>query len=251
MKPLENKAAVITGGASGIGLATLKLLQQRGARVLFTGRNPAAIASVAGSTGAIGLVSDQSDLTAIDYLVNRASQELGGVDILFINAGTLKMMPIEKVTEEIFDQFISINQKGIYFTIQRFLPILNDKAVIILMSGGGIETLTPPGSSLHIQAKAAVSSMARTLTLELAPRGIRINAILASAIETDLMKHAGVPEDAVSQTYGKLRQIIPLKRTGKAEDVAHLVAFLASDDASYIAGAEYVIDGSFARKAVF
>jgi NAD(P)-dependent dehydrogenase (short-subunit alcohol dehydrogenase family) len=251
MKTLQNKTAVITGGNSGIGLATVKILKERGAKVLFTGRNPETIAAVAKSTGTIGVVSDQSDLAAIDDLVKKTSQELGKVDILFVNAGTLQMIPFEKVTEEIFDQFIKINQKGVYFTIQKFLPILNDNAVILLISGGGTKTLTNPGSSLHIQAKSAVNSMARTLTLELAPRGIRINAILASAIETDLLKHAGVPEEVVSQTYKKLKEIIPLKRTGKAEDVANLVAFLASDEASYINGVEYVIDGSFARKPVF
>lgn len=251
MKQLENKTAVVTGGNSGIGLATVKILKERGAKVLFTGRNKESISEAVKSTGTIGVVADQSDLAAIDKLVKRTGQELGKVDILFINAGTLKMMPIEQVTEEIFDQFIKINQKGVYFTIQKFLPILNDNAVIILISGGGTKTLTPPGSSLHIQAKSAVNSMTRTLTLELAPRGIRINAILASAIETDLMKHAGIPNEKVSQTYEKLKEIIPLRRTGKAEDVANLVAFLASDEASYINGVEYVIDGSFARKAVF
>ncbi len=251
MKSLQNKTAVVTGGNSGIGLATVKVLRSYGAKVLFTGRNPETIASAAAATGAIGVASDQGDLAAIDKLVERTAAELGKVDILFINAGTLQMAPFEKVTEEMFDQFIKINQKGVYFTIQKFLPILNDNAVILLISGGGTKTLTNPGSSLHIQAKSAVNSMARTLTLELAPRGIRINVILASAIETDLMKHAGVPEEAVAQTYQKLKEIIPLKRTGKAEDVAHLVAFLASDEASYINGAEYVIDGSFARKPIF
>ncbi len=251
MKSLQNKTAVITGGNSGIGLATVKLLKERGAKVLFTGRNPDTISSVAKSTGTIGIVSDQSDLGEIDKLVKITLQELGKVDILFINAGTLLMAPIEKVTEEMYDQFIKINQKGIYFTIQKFLPVLNDNAAIILISGGGTKTLTSPGSSLHIQAKAAVNSMARTLTLELAPRGIRINVILGSAIETDLMKHAGVPAEAVTQTYKKLAEIIPVKRSGKAEDVANLVAFLASDEASYINGVEYVVDGGFARKAVF
>jgi len=251
MKRLDNKTAVVTGGNSGIGLATVKLLKERGAKVLFTGRNTKTIAAVAESTGTIGVVSDQSDLKEIDKLVEKTSQKLGKVDILFINAGTLKIMPIEKVTEEIFDEFISINQKGIYFTIQKFLPILNDNAAIILISGGGTKALTSPGSSLHIQAKSAVNSMARTLTLELAPRGIRINVILGAAIETDLMKHAGVPDEAVSNTYGKLKEIIPVKRTGKAEDIANLVAFLVSDEASYITGAEYVVDGGFARKAVF
>jgi NAD(P)-dependent dehydrogenase (short-subunit alcohol dehydrogenase family) len=150
-----------------------------------------------------------------------------------------------------FDQFIKINQKGVYFTIQKFLPILNDNAAIILISGGGTKALTPPGSSLHIQTKSAVNAMVRTLTLELAPRGIRINAILASAIETEMLKHSGVPEETISQIHKKIVEVIPVKRTGKAEDVAKLVAFLASDEAGYINGAEYVIDGGFARKAVF
>jgi NAD(P)-dependent dehydrogenase (short-subunit alcohol dehydrogenase family) len=251
MKNLENKTAVITGGSGGIGLATVKLLKERGAKVLFTGRNSESISSVAKSTGTIGIVSDQSDLAEIDKLVKRASQELGKVDILYINAGTLKTMPIEQVTEEIFDEFIKINQKGIYFTIQKFLPILNDNAIIILISGGGTKSLTSPGSSLHIQAKSAVNSMARTLVTELAPRGIRINVILGAAIETDLMLHAGVPKEKISQTYEKLKEIIPVKRTGKPQDVANLVAFLASDEASYINGVEYVLDGGFARKAVF
>ena len=251
MKSLQNKTAVITGGNSGIGLATVELLRERGAKVLFTGRNPETISVVAKSTGTIGVVSDQSDLKEIDKLVKRASQELGKVDILFVNAGTIKMIPFERVTEEVFDQYIKINQKGVYFTIQKFLPILNDNAVIILMSGGGTKTLTPLGSSLNQQTKSAANSMVRTLTLELAPRGIRINAILPSAIETDLMKNSGVPEKQIPQVYEKLKEIIPLKRTGKAKDVASLVAFLASDEASYINGVEYVIDGSFARKPVF
>ena len=251
MKSLQNKTAVITGGNSGIGLATVQVLKERGANVLFTGRNPETISAVAKSTGAIGIVSDQSDLTEIDKLVKRTLQELGKVDILFVNAGTIKIIPFEQVTEELFDQYIKINQKGVYFTIQKFLPILNDNAVIILMSGGGTKTLTPPGSTLNMQTKSAVNAMVRTLTLELAPRGIRINAILPSAIQTDLMKHSGIPEEKISRTYETLKEITPLKRTGKAIDVANLVAFLASDEASYINGVEYVIDGSFARKPVF
>src|SRR5688572_14708155 len=125
MKSLQNKTAVITGGNSGIGLATVKLLKERGAKVLFTGRNPETVAAVANATRSTGVVSDQSNLIEIDLLVKKASHELGKVDILFVNAGTIRMIPIEKVTEEIFDQYININQKGMYFTIQKFLPILN------------------------------------------------------------------------------------------------------------------------------
>jgi NAD(P)-dependent dehydrogenase (short-subunit alcohol dehydrogenase family) len=251
MRQLENKTAVITGGNSGIGLATVNVFKDRGAKVLFTGRNPETVAAAAKATGTIGVVSDQSDLNQIEDLVKRTSRELGKVDILFLCAGTLRIIPFEQVTEEIYDEYMGINLKGMYFTLQKFLPILNDNAAVFLMSGSGTKTYTFPGSSLKFQAASAVNSMVRTLTLELAPRGIRINGILPGAIETDVYKHAGLPEEAIPQIYKTIVAGIPLKRTGKAEEVAQLVAFLASDEAAYINGVEYIIDGGLARKAVF
>ena len=251
MANLKGKNAVITGGNSGIGEATVKVLKDSGANVLFSGRNLETISKVAKDTGTTGIVADQGNLKDIDKLVEAAKQTLGKVDILFVNAGTLMIIPFEQVTEEIFDQYININQKGIYFTVQKFLPILNDNAVVFLMSGSGTKTSTFLGSSLKFQAASAVNSMVRTLTLELAPRGIRINAILPAAIETDIMKHAGVPEEALPQAYENLKSGIPLKRMGKAAEVANLVAFLSSEEAGYINGVEYIIDGGLARKAVF
>lgn len=251
MENLKNKTAVITGGNSGIGLATVKVFKARGAKVLFTGRNPETVSKTAELTGTIGVVSDQSNLSDIDNLVSRVSQELGKVDILFINAGTLKIIPFEQVTEDIYDEYISINQKGFYFTLQKFLPLLNDDAAVFMMSGSGTKTSTFLGSSLKFQAAAAVNSMVRTLTLELAPRGIRINAILPAAVETDVFKNAGFPVEAVPQIYETIVAGVPLKRVAKPEEVANLVAFLASDEASYINGVEYIIDGGLARKAVF
>jgi len=251
MESLKNKTAVITGGNSGIGLATVKEFKARGAKVLFTGRNPKTVAETAELTGTIGVVSDQSNLSDMDDLVSRTSQELGKVDILFINAGTLKIIPFEQVTEEIYDEYISINQKGFYFTLQKFLPLLSDNAVVFLMSGSGTKTSTFLGSSLKFQTAAAVNSIVRTLTLELAPRGIRINAILPAAVETNVFKNAGFPAEAVPQIYETIVAGVPLKRVAKAEEVANLVAFLASDEASYINGVEYIIDGGLARKAIF
>src|SRR5688572_29942884 len=164
MKQFENKTAVITGGNSGIGLATVKVFKDRGAKVLFTGRNQETVSVAAKSTGAIGVVSDQSKLSDIDELVKRTSKELGKVDILFINAGTLVIMPFDQITEEIYDQYMNVNMKGFYFTIQKFLPILNDNAVIFLMSGSGTKTSTFLGSSIKFAAASAVNSMVRTLT---------------------------------------------------------------------------------------
>jgi NAD(P)-dependent dehydrogenase (short-subunit alcohol dehydrogenase family) len=251
MKQFENKTAVITGGNNGIGLATVRVLKERGAKVLFTGRNPESVSAAAKATGAIGVASDQSDLSAINKLVKTAARELGKVDILFICAGTLVIMPFEQVTEEVYDEFMGINMKGMYFTLQKFLPLLNDNASVFMMSGSGTKTSTFVGSSLKFQAAAAVNSMVRTLTLELAPRGIRVNAILPGSIETDVFKHAGFPDEAIAQTYETIKAGIPLKRIGKPEDVANLVAFLASEEASYINGVEYIIDGGLARKGVF
>lgn len=251
MNNFKNKTAVITGGSSGIGLATVKVFNDRGAKVLFTGRNPATVATAAKETGTIGVVSDQSDVKQIEKLVERVSKELGKVDILFVNAGTLIILPFEQVTEEVYDEYIKINQKGYYFTVQKFLPILNNNAVVFLMSGSGTKTSTFLGSSLKFQAASAVNSMVRTLTLELAPRGIRINAILPAAVETDIYKHSGFPDEAIPQIYETIIAGVPLRRVGKPEEVANLIAFLASDEASYINGVEYIIDGGLARKAVF
>jgi NAD(P)-dependent dehydrogenase (short-subunit alcohol dehydrogenase family) len=251
MKQLENKTAVITGGNSGIGLATVKAFKDRGAKVLFTGRNPETVAAAAKATGTIGVVSDQSSLPEIDQLVERTSEELGKVDILFICAGTLKIIPFDLVSEEIYDDYMSINMKGMFFTLQKFLPILNDNAAVFLMSGSGTKTSTFLGSSLKFSAASAVNSMVRTLSLELAPRGIRVNGILPGAIETDVYRHAGFPEEAIPSIYETIVAGVPLKRVGKAEEVASLVAFLASDEATYINGVEYIIDGGLARKAVF
>jgi len=251
MKQLQSKTAVITGGNSGIGLATVKVFKARGATVLFTGRNPETVAAVARETGTVGVVSDQSDLRQIEDLVETTTRELGKVDILFINAGTLKIIPFAEVTEAIYDEYMSINMKGMYFTLQKFLPLLNDNAAVVLMSGSGTKTSTFLGSSLKFQAASAVNSMVRTLTLELAPRGIRINAILPAAVETDVYIHAGFPQEAVPSIYETIVAGVPLKRVCKPEEVANLVAFLASDEASYINGVEYIIDGGLARKAVF
>lgn len=251
MKNLQNKTVVITGGNSGIGLATVKVFKDHGAKVLFTGRNQDKVADAAKSTGAVGVVSDQSKLTDIDELVKRTAKEFGKVDILFVNAGTLVIMPFEQITEEIYDQYMDINMKGFYFTIQKFLPILNDNAAIFLMSGSGTKTSTFLGSTIKFAAASAVNSMVRTLSLELAPRGIRVNAILPAAIDTDVLKHAGIPEEAIPQIKENMSAGIPLQRMGTAQDVANLVAFIASDEGSYINGVEYIIDGGLARKAVF
>lgn len=251
MTDLKNKRAVITGGNSGIGYATVEEFRKLGAKVLFTGRNQDTVSETAKKLDAIGLVSDQSDLAEIEKLVETASVELGKVDVLFINAGTFSLVPFEQVTEKFYDDFLRVNLKGVFFTLQKFLPILNDNASIILMSAGGTKSSGAVGSSVYYITKAAINSMVRSLTIELAPRGIRINAILPAAVETPIFKKLGLPDEAIPQLMGTLKEAIPLKKVGSPGNIAGLVAFLASDEASFINGAEYVIDGGLSRKPFF
>lgn len=251
MYDMKGKTAVVTGGNSGIGYATAEELVKQGAKVLFTGRKQDLVSNAAKMLNAIGVVSDQSDLSQIDKLVTKVSQELGKVDILFVNAGTISIVPFELVTEKFYDGFMSVNLKGVFFTVQKFLPLLNDNASIVLMSAGGTKSTGATGTSVYYITRAAINSMVRSLTVELAPRGIRINAILPAAIETPIFNKIGLPEDALPNLLGTLKEAIPLKRIGSPSDVANLVIFLASDKASFISGSEYMIDGGLARKPIF
>ncbi len=247
MKMLHNKKAVVTGGNSGIGLAIIEELNNLGAKTLFTGRRQDSVADVARQLNAIGVVSDQGDLAQIDQLFSKTSAELGKIDILVVNAGIFSVAPFEQVTEAFYDEMMKVNQKGIYFTIQKFLPVLNDNASIILISAAGSKSAGARGASVYYLTRAAINSMARSLSIELAPRGIRVNAILPAAIDTPIFNKIGLPDEALANLLGTLKELLPVKRLGTGKDVANLVSFLASDNSSFITGAEYMIDGGLSR----
>ncbi len=249
MKSLENKTAVVTGGNSGIGYATVSALINQGARVLFTGRNEVTVAETSKQLGAVGVVSDQSDLSQIDELVKRTKHELQKVDILVVNAGTFSPAPFESVTEAFYDQMMDVNLKGIYFTVQKFLPLLNDNASIVLISAAGSKSAGAKGGSVYYLSRAGINSMVRTLCIELAPRHIRINAILPAAIDTPIFNKMGLPQEVLAGVMGTLKEKIPLKKLGTAADVANLVVFLASENSSFITGSEYMMDGGLSRIA--
>ncbi len=247
MQKLENKTAVVTGGNSGIGYATVEELRKLGAKVVFTGRRQDIVAEAAKNLGATGVVSDQADLDQIDRLVKKAAEELGKVDILVVNAGIFSVVPFESVTEQFYDNMMNINQKGIFFTIQKFLPVLNDNASIVLISASGTKGAGTTGASVYYTTRAAINAMVRSLCIELAPRGIRVNAVLPGAIDTPIFTKIGMPDEVLANVKGALKETMPLKKLGTASDVARLVTFLASDDAAFITGSEYMIDGGLSR----
>ena len=242
MAKLTGKTTVITGGNSGIGYATAQHFKQAGAKVIITGRNPEALDKAANELGVIGVVCDQASLDDIDGLVNQVTDLFGRLDVLFINAGIAAFWPIASVTEEQFDNMMNINFKGAFFTLQKFLPILKDGASVINLSSINAFTAMP-NSAVYSASKAALNSLTRTAAYELSPRRIRFNAVNPGPIQTEIFNKLGLSADALQTLASNTENRIPLKRFGQAEEVAKLVTFLASDDASFINGAEYTVDG--------
>jgi NAD(P)-dependent dehydrogenase (short-subunit alcohol dehydrogenase family) len=242
MRTLQNKVAVITGGNSGIGFATAKELARRGAKVIITGRNPAAVAQAARELGVEGLTSDQGDVAAIDALVAGLRASVDGVDILFINAGVAAFSPIAEATEAHFDQIMDVNFKGAFFTLSKFIPLLREGAAVTFLSSINA-TAGMPNTAVYAASKAALHSLVKVAATELAPRGIRVNAVSPGPIDTPLFGKTGLDEAALQGFAAAMQHRIPLKRFGTSEEVAKLVGFLSGDEAGFITGGEYVIDG--------
>ncbi len=244
MKTLQNKVAVITGGNSGIGYATAQELVSQGAHVFITGRNRSALQEAIQELGhgTRGRISDQSDLHDIDALVEEVKEAYGHVDILFVNAGVAALAPFDSITEAQFDANMDINFKGAFFTLQKFLPLLREGSSVTFLSSVNAYTAMP-NTAVYGASKAALNSLTRTAAYELAPRGIRVNAVCPGPVNTPLFGKVGLSEEAVQQFAGTMQQRIPLKRFGAPQDIAKLVSFISSDDAAFITGSEYVIDG--------
>jgi len=242
MSNLSGKTAVITGGNSGIGFATAKKLKADGATVIITGRSAERVASAANELGITGIVADVTSLSAMDELVEQVKSDFGQIDILFVNAGIFAPAPVGQNTEEMFDIQMSINFKGAVFTIEKFLPLLNDGASIINLSSINAYT-GMPNTAIYAASKAALNAYTRTAATELAPRKIRVNAVNPGPVATPIFAKTGMPEEQINEFAAAIQNRVPLKRFGQPNDIANLVAFLASDDASFITGGEYNIDG--------
>ncbi len=244
MKRLHGKTAVITGGNSGIGLATAKDFIAEGAEVIITGRNKDAVDKAVADLGAgvKGIVSDTSNFSHIKALAGQVAALFPKIDILFVNAGIGKFAPIELVDEAHFDEQFSINVKGAYFTIQQLLPLINDGGSIILNTSVNAH-IGMPNASVYSATKAAVITFARTLSAELLPRNIRVNAISPGPVTTNILSKTGVPADQLAQVTQGIQDMVPLGRFGRAEEIARIATFFASDDSSFILGAELIADG--------
>jgi NAD(P)-dependent dehydrogenase (short-subunit alcohol dehydrogenase family) len=247
MKKLENKVAVVTGGNSGIGLATAKLFAEHGAKVAITGRNKETIDNAVFEIGnaAIGVVSDVSDIKNIDKTYGTVKDTFGKIDVLVVNAGVYISAPLADYTEEMFDQTSDINFKGVFFSIQKALPYLNDGSSIII-TASTVAYKGFAGAAAYSATKAAVRSLARTLSAELLDRKIRVNVLSPGPIDTPIFGRDGELKEEVDTKKEFLASIVPVKRLGSSEEMAEGFLYLASDDSKFMVGGELLLDGGVA-----
>jgi len=247
MNNLNGKIAVVTGGNSGIGYATAQEFKDRGATVIITGRRVEAVQNAASALGVIGKVADQSSMGALDQLTAEIKKEFGKVDYLFINAGVIGKLTIEAATESFWHQLVDINLKGAYFTLSRFIPLLNDGGSVVFLSSN-VATKTIAGSSVYALTKTAINSIVRTAALELAPRKIRVNAVSPGPTETNIFDKLGLDSETIKDIKTGLQSQIPLAAIGDAADVAKMVVYFCSEEAKFITGTEIIMDGGMVLK---
>jgi NAD(P)-dependent dehydrogenase (short-subunit alcohol dehydrogenase family) len=240
-----NKIVLVIGGNSGIGLASAHAFAREGARVAITGRNPETLASAAQTIGpgTLAIQSDVTDLGRHSEVIQAMGEHFGRLDVLFVNAGGGGSAPIEAVTPEEWDATFAVNLKGMYFIIQKALPLMGAGASIVLTSSLAARK-TLPHLSVYSAAKAGVSSLGRTLGAELIARGIRVNVVTPGPIATPLLKRTpGVSAAQAQLIKEHVAQTNPMKRWGTPEEAARVVLFLASDEASFVTGTDTLIDG--------
>jgi len=244
---LQDKIALVTGGTSGIGLATAQELAAQGARVFITGRRQAELDAAVASIGATatGIRADAAQLSDLDAVYAQIARQAGRLDILFANAGGGDMLPLGAITEEHFDRIFSTNVRGVMFTVQKALPLLSDKASVIL-TGSTAAIQGTPGFSVYSASKAAVRNFARSWALDVKDRGIRINVVSPGPVQTPGLGGL-VPEDQRQGLFDALVAQVPLGRLGEPGEIGKVVAFLASDAASFINAAELFVDGGMAQ----
>jgi len=248
MARLDGKTALITGGTTGIGLETAKLFQTEGARIAFTGQNQERLNEAAQKLGseAYAIRANTQSVADIEAMALQVKEQLGGLDVLFVNAGITKSASLAEVDEAHIDEQMGINFKGAFFTIQKVVPFIRDQGSIVLTTSC-LNQMGMPGMSIYAASKAALRSLAQTLSAELTERGIRINAVSPGPIETPAYSKLGLPQEALQQMAGQLVEKVPMRRFGQPEEIARAALFLASEDSSFMLGEELVVDGGWAE----
>jgi NAD(P)-dependent dehydrogenase (short-subunit alcohol dehydrogenase family) len=240
----SDKVAVVTGGNSGIGLATAKAFIREGARVAITGRSDRTLKVAQTELGPDALVikADVSRVPEIAVAMDEINRKFGRIDALFANAGIGRFVPLEEVTEEFFDQTMATNLKGVFFTVQKAVPLFSRGAAVVLNASINAH-MGMPNSSVYGASKAAVVNLAKTLSADLLPRGVRVNAVSPGPVATPIFDRMGQPEEQTRQTKDWIAGQIPLKRFADPDEIAAAVLYLASSESAFVVGTELVIDG--------
>lgn len=248
MGRLEYKTVLITGGTSGIGYAAAELFKSEGARVAISGQDEARLAAAAESLGSdvVALRAEMSSVEQISAMLDQVEVAFGGLDVIFVNAGVTWPATLDAVDEAHFDGQMAINLKGPFFTVQRAAPLLRDGASVILTTSC-LDQMGLIGMSVYSASKAALRSLARTFSAELAPRGIRVNAIAPGPVNTPIYTKLGMNTEQLEAFATELKQKIPLHRFGEPSEIAKAALFLASSDSSFMLGGEIAVDGGWAQ----
>lgn len=248
MNRFDNKSVLVTGGNSGIGLATALEFARQGARVIITGRDQATLEQAKAQLGpnAIALRNDAGDIKAGKELATTLRAQGITLDTLFVNAGVAKFAPLEAIDEALWDETFNVNVKGAYFAIQALAPLLNDGAAIIL-NGSINARIGMPTSSVYAASKAALISLAKTLSSELISRGIRVNVVSPGPVATPIYGRLGLPAEQLGELAAGIQEQIPLKRFGTPDEIASAVVYLSSPEAAFIVGTELIVDGGMSQ----
>jgi NAD(P)-dependent dehydrogenase (short-subunit alcohol dehydrogenase family) len=243
----EGKTAVITGGTTGIGFSTAKLLVSEGAKVVITGRTVATVESAQKELGASAraIAADTSKLTDLDRVVELAKSHLGRVDFVFVNAGIAKFAPFDAVDERLWDEQHDINVRGAFFAVQRLVPLVPEGGAIVL-DASIVATKGFPATTAYAASKAALRSLGRTLAAELLPRGIRVNVVSPGPVSTPILDKSNLPPEARAGMVEQFREAVPMKRFGLPEEVARAAVFLAFE-ATFTTGADLPVDGGIGQ----
>jgi NAD(P)-dependent dehydrogenase (short-subunit alcohol dehydrogenase family) len=240
----KGKVAVVTGGNSGIGLAAAKAFAREGAQVAIIGRSEATLKAAQKELGpdALALKADTSKVSEIAAAMEAIKRRFDRIDVLFVNAGVGRFIPFEEVSEEFFDEIVDTNVKGVFFTVQKAAPLLSRGAAVVLNASIAAHTGLP-NSTVYAASKAAVVSLAKTLSADLLQRGVRVNVVSPGPVETPIFGRMNVPEEQLKQTKEWFAQQVPLKRFAQPDEIAEAVLYLSSSQSSFVVGTELVVDG--------